>query len=366
MTIADLRQQHLILFEAVSGSRAYGTQLPHSDTDLKGVFILPEDRFFGLDYVPQVANETNDEVFYELRRFVELLLKNNPTVVELLATPDDCIIYKHPLFNEFKAADFLSQLCRPSFAEYAVAQIRKAQGLNKKINYPEPPARKSVLDFCYVTVGAGAQPVGAWLAQQGISNESCGLANVPHLSDLYALFIDPNPARPLGYRGLVRDAEVSQDVQLSAVPKGEKPAAYFSFNRNGYSVYCRAYREYWDWVAKRNKERYENTVQHGKNYDAKNMLHVFRLLQMAEEIALTGVIHVRRPNREFLLQIRRGEFAYADLIAEAEQLVARVEAAFALSALPAAPDKASAEATLRLVRQRFYAERRLNSAGTTR
>jgi predicted nucleotidyltransferase len=355
MTITDLRQQNLILFEAVSGSRAYGTDLPHSDTDLKGVFVLPEDQFFGLDYIPQIANSSNDEVFYELRRFVELLLKNNPTVLELLGTPADCIIYKHPLFDHFRAADFLSQLCRPSFAEYAVAQIRKAQGLHKKINYPEPPARKSVLDFCYVTVGAGAQPVAAWLARQSIGQEQCALVNVPHLTDLYALFVDSSPARALGYRGLVRDPEISQDVQLSAVPKGEEPVAYLSFNRNGYSVYCRAYREYWDWVAKRNKERYENTVQHGKNYDAKNMLHVFRLLQMAEEIALTGEIRVRRPNREFLLQIRRGEFAYAQLIAEAEQLVARVDAAFTASILPAAPDKAAAEATLRQVRQSFYA-----------
>jgi predicted nucleotidyltransferase len=84
MTIADLRRQNLILFEAISGSRAYGTDLPHSDTDLKGVFILPEDQFFGLEYTPQIANDTNDEVFYELRRFVELLLKNNPTLLDLL------------------------------------------------------------------------------------------------------------------------------------------------------------------------------------------------------------------------------------------------------------------------------------------
>ena len=354
MTIADLRQQNLIIFEAISGSRAYGTNLPHSDTDLKGVFILPKAEFYGLDYLPQIANETNDEVFYELRRFVELLLKNNPTVLELLGTPADCIIYKHPLFDQFKAADFVSKLCRQSFAEYAVAQIRKAQGLNKKINHPEPPARKSVLDFCYVTAGAGAQPVATWLARQSVGAEQCGLVNVPHLTDLYALFIDPSPARPLGYRGLVRDPEISQDVQLSAVPKGEAPVAYLSFNRNGYSVYCRAYREYWEWVAKRNKERYENTVQHGKNYDAKNMLHVFRLLQMAAEIATTGEVRVRRPNREFLLQIRRGEFDYAELIAEADGLVAQVEAAFAASALPAAPDKASAEATLRQVRRAFY------------
>jgi hypothetical protein len=355
MTIADLRAQRLILFEAISGSRAYGTNLPHSDTDLKGVFVLPESQFFGLDYVPQVANETNDEVFYELRRFVELLLKNNPTVLELLGTPPDCVVYKHPLFDYFRPQDFLSKLCRQSFAEYAVAQIRKAKGLNKKINHPEPPGRKSVLDFCYVTVGAGAQPAETWLARQGLTAAQCGLANVPHLTDLYALFVDHTPTQCLGYRGLVRDPDTSQDVQLSAVPKGEVPAAYLSFNRNGYSSYCRVFREYWDWVEKRNKERYANTVQHGKNYDAKNMLHVFRLLQMAEEIALTGQLHVRRPNREFLLQIRRGEFEYAELVAEAEQLVDRVEAAFAASTLPDAPDATAAEETLRRVRREYYA-----------
>ncbi|GAA4047940.1 hypothetical protein GCM10022409_37850 [Hymenobacter glaciei] len=354
MTIADLRRQNLILFEAISGSRAYGTNLPHSDTDLKGVFILPEDQFFGLGYIPQVANETNDEVFYELRRFVELLLKNNPTVLELLGTPVDCIVYRHPLFEQFQAADFLSKLCRQSFAEYAVAQIRKARGLNKKINHPEPPARKSVLDFCYVTAGAGAQPAPDWLARYGYDTSQCGLANVPHLTDLYALFIDATPGRPLGYRGLVRDPETSQDVLLSAVPKGEEPVAYLSFNRNGYSTYCRVFREYWEWVEKRNTERYQNTVQHGKNYDAKNMLHVFRLLQMAEEIAATGQLHVRRPNREFLLQIRRGEFEYEQLVADAEQLVTRVEAAFASSHLPDAPDRTAAEQLLRQVRHDFY------------
>ncbi|MBH8569567.1 nucleotidyltransferase domain-containing protein [Microvirga sp. STS02] len=355
MTIADLRRQNLILFEAISGSRAYGTNLPHSDTDLKGVFILPEAQFFGLDYIPQIANETNDEVFYELRRFVELLLKNNPTVLELLGTPADCVMYKHPLFEQFQAADFLSKLCRQSFAEYAVAQIRKARGLNKKINHPEPPARKSVLDFCYVTAGAGAQPATEWLARQGYETAQCGLANVPHLTDLYALFIDATPGRTLGYRGLVRDAETSQDVLLSAVPKGEEPVAYLSFNRNGYSTYCRVFREYWEWVEKRNAERYQNTVQHGKNYDAKNMLHVFRLLQMAEEIAETGQLHVRRPNREFLLQIRRGEFEYEQLVADADQLVTKVEVAFANSALPDAPDRAAAEQLLRQVRRSFYA-----------
>lgn len=99
------------------------------------------------------------------------------------------------------------------------------------------------------------------------------------------------------------------------------------------------FREYWEWVDKRNVERYANTVQHDKNYDAKNMLHVFRLLQMALETAETGQLHMRRPDWELLLQIRRGKFKYEALMAEAEQLVTQVNAAFTASTLPAAPDK---------------------------
>ncbi|SDX44928.1 DNA polymerase beta superfamily protein [Hymenobacter psychrophilus] len=356
MTIENLRQRGLILFEALSGSRAYGTDLPHSDTDLKGVFILPETEFYGLGYLPQVANETNDEVYYELRRFVELLLKSNPTALELLASPADCVRYCHPLFGAFRVEDFLSQLCRASFAEYAVAQIRKARGLNKKINHPEPPQRKSVLDFCYVTAGAGAQPVAGWLARRNLAAPQCGLTNVPHLPDLYALFVDDTPDQRHGYRGLVRDPATSQDVQLSAVPKGEEPVAYLSFNRNGYSTSCRVWREYQEWEQKRNPERYQNTIGHGRNYDAKNMLHVFRLLGMALDVAATGQLPVRRPNREFLLRVRRGEFEYEQLIAEADALVAQVDAAFASSTLPEIPDHKAAEQLLVRVRRQWYAQ----------
>ncbi|SDK25805.1 Predicted nucleotidyltransferase [Catalinimonas alkaloidigena] len=67
LTVEELRQRGWIVLECLSGSRAYGLDTPTSDTDLKGVFILPEAEFYGLDYVPQVQNATNDEVYYELR-----------------------------------------------------------------------------------------------------------------------------------------------------------------------------------------------------------------------------------------------------------------------------------------------------------
>lgn len=53
MTFDQLMQepQHLLL-KCVSGSRAYNLSLPSSDTDLKGIFVLPRTELYGLHYTP--------------------------------------------------------------------------------------------------------------------------------------------------------------------------------------------------------------------------------------------------------------------------------------------------------------------------
>ena len=94
MTIKDLKEKGLIIYECISGSRAYGLALPTSDTDIRGVFILPKEQYYGLNYIPQVADETNDTVYYELGRYIELLGKSNPNILELLATPK-AVSYTH-------------------------------------------------------------------------------------------------------------------------------------------------------------------------------------------------------------------------------------------------------------------------------
>src|SRR5690606_9268588 len=121
-----------------------------SDTDIKGVFILPKKDFYGLEYTPQINNETNDVVFYELGRFMELLSYNNPNILELLNTPRDSIIYKHPLFEEINIEKILSRLCKDTFGKFAYSQIKKAKDLNKKIVNPISKEKKSILDFCYI------------------------------------------------------------------------------------------------------------------------------------------------------------------------------------------------------------------------
>jgi hypothetical protein len=342
--------EHLLL-KCVSGSHAYGLNLPHSDTDIKGVFVLPKQEFYGLTFTDQVNNETNDIMYYEVKKFIDLLLKNNPNILELLATPDDCILYKHPVMDWIKPEMFISKLCNQSFGQYAYAQIKKARGLNKKILNPIDEKRKTIIDFCYVIQGSQSIPASIWLSKNDYRQEHCGLVRIDHMRDVYALFYEPGSE--LKFKGIYSD-ESADDVSLSSVPGGITSKATMSFNKDGYSIYCREYRQYWEWVNERNSERYENTISHGKNYDAKNMMHVFRLLNMAEEIAREGEVNVRRAERDWLLRIRAGEFSYDELVARAEEKIAVVNELFAKSDLPETPDLLVGESVLIRIRKEFY------------
>ena len=64
ITLEAARSPQCRLLEVISGSRAYATHTPESDTDLKGVFVQPVDGFFGLERVEQINNESNDIAFY--------------------------------------------------------------------------------------------------------------------------------------------------------------------------------------------------------------------------------------------------------------------------------------------------------------
>lgn len=351
LTIQDIKDKGLLLFECISGSKAYGLDTPESDTDLKGVFFLPKQIYYGLEYIPQISNETNDEVYYELGRFVELLCKNNPNILEMLASPADCILHKHPLMEKLQPDIFLSKLCKDTFAGYAHSQIRKARGYKKKIVNPMDKERKGVLDFCYVLSGYSTVPATIWLNEKGYKQERCGLISISHSKGLYALFYDDNDQ--FSYHGIVNKTEANE-VCLSSIPKGEQKTAYLSFNIETYSSYCKEYKEYWDWVAERNENRYNTNLNHGKNYDSKNMMHTIRLLQVAEEILRDGKLNVKRPNREQLLNIKSGSMDYDDLLTMADLLMENIERYAGISALQDKPDKDNIENVLVEIREELY------------
>ena len=97
-------------------------------------------------------------------------------------------------------------------------------------------------------------------------------------------------------------------------------------------------------------------MEHGKGYDAKNMMHTIRLLQVAEEILSTGTLNVKRPNRDELLSIKAGHFQYDELLTMAHSLMDRIESAYDQSPLPELPDSQKIEAVLVQMREELYTQ----------
>jgi len=335
-----------MIFKAIVGSQSYGTSTPTSDIDYKGVYMQDLDSLLGFGYKQQYE-VGKDESYYEVKRFIELLQSANPTVLELLYSPEDCIISTSPQFDLIvKHRDkFLTKKCRNSFGGYAVEQIKKAKGLDKKMNWEKARVeRKDVLDFCYVLDDGSFKSllIKEYLKRNNKVQEHCGLSKIDHFRDCYSMFYDHlaemksgNPrfeGTGYGYRGIIGDD--SNDVRLSDIPKYASRETVLYFNKDGYSVHCKDYREYQEWLEKRSTQRFVDVKGHNQQIDGKNLLHCRRLLDMAMEIATEKTIKVRRPNADFLLKIRRGEVELQSIIDKAEDDIKALDELFINSDLP--------------------------------
>jgi uncharacterized protein len=374
------------LFLVIRGSHAYGTNIETSDTDFAGVFIQSLDDILGSTYKQQINDDTNDTVIYEIRRFLELLSSNNPTVLELLNTPEECILYKHPIFDLIleDKDQFITKICSKSFGGYATAQIIKAKGQNKKQNWEKDKVtRKDLLDFCYVIEGEKTIPWKKW-NDNFYDERFIGAVNVPNAKDVYALFYDSESEmmfsgrekselsemmkqqridsdRPLGlgYKGLVKVGEsdnlgISNQLRLSSIPKGETTICTIVYNKDGYSEHCKDYREYQEWLDKRNLQRWVDVKSHGQQIDGKNMMHCFRLTGMSREIAEGKGIIVRRENAAELIGIRKGEVDLQTLIDHVESEIKEIDTLFKESNLPEKVDEKFINSLLIKIRKEVY------------
>ena len=189
----EIKKRNLLIYNYLRGSHCHGISTPLSDEDYCGVYLAPVEQILGLglDYQDQISNETNDIVWYELQKFMNLLLKSNPTVLESLFVDDKYVEYEHPIMTEIKKhkEKFLTKKCFDSFFSYAKSQIKKARGLNKKINW-EVPERKGILDFVYTYHKQGSSKIRNWLEYRNLKQKYCGLVNVPNMHDNYSVFYD--------------------------------------------------------------------------------------------------------------------------------------------------------------------------------
>jgi hypothetical protein len=339
------------LFEAYTGSYVYGTYIEgQSDKDIKGVYIQDHLDVCSFDY-KEFIEINKDETWWEIKRFVELLDKNNPTALELIYTPEEFIIYEHPSFKILRDRrdEFLSKICQNSFANYAHTQIKKASGTDKKMNWEkERIERKTPIDFVRLyDDNSGTISLKTYLYDNNLKQENCGLSKVSNARETYALFYSES----IPYKGVEKPN--SNDIRLSEIPKGEKPIGLAIYNKDAYTIHCKEYKEYQEWLNKRNETRYVDTLSHGQKYDGKNLLHCVRLIEVAMEIAIEKKVNVIRKNSDYLLQIKKGNATLKQVLETSEKLLNNLHYLYDMSNLPDKPDRNLLNNLLKDVRRSF-------------
>jgi uncharacterized protein len=115
-----------VVFRCVIGSQAYGLDVDGSDIDRRGIFLPPADLEWSLDGVPeQIENDSTQECYWELGKFLRLALKANPNVLECLYTP--LVEFADPLAEELLSMRecFITRQVYQTYNGYAMSQFRK-------------------------------------------------------------------------------------------------------------------------------------------------------------------------------------------------------------------------------------------------
>lgn len=115
-----------VMLRVVIGSRAYGLDDEHSDTDKRGIYLPQAEQHWSLEGVPeQIENDATQEVYWELEKFLKLALKSNPNILETLYSP--LVEFASPFAKKLIAAraEFLSRAVYDTFQGYVESQFKR-------------------------------------------------------------------------------------------------------------------------------------------------------------------------------------------------------------------------------------------------
>lgn len=127
---AALAADEELLLLGVTGSTAYGLATEKSDVDRLGIYCVPTERLFGLNFqmakASRVVTDPDDVQLHEIGKYVGLVLKGNPTVTELLFLPEHevCDPRVEPLLA-IRAKLLGQRTVRAAYTGYAIAQAQR-------------------------------------------------------------------------------------------------------------------------------------------------------------------------------------------------------------------------------------------------
>jgi predicted nucleotidyltransferase len=349
MNIEELKKSGRIIYEATSGSIAYGTSCPTSDKDIRGYYWTPKSAYISLFTVkPQINDEKNDIIYYNLARAFELLKTANPNCIELLWIPQDCIsIFKSPIMDELFANRylFISKKAYYTHAEYAFSQIKRAKGCNKRVHNPQPEKQPLKEDFCWIIDMKDKNNFSFPFCGEDIYRFPCRpialidsrlnlneyhVSSLEHVPNVYRLYYYENG------KGVFRGNDF---LTCASIPKDEEKSRFrglLIFNKEEYERAVKEWHQYWDWVKNRNEARWVDQENGILNYDQKNMMHCVRLMLSAEHILTHGepIVRFEGDMRDYLMNIRYGKFTYEEIMDKVQFLEKNLKKLFEVSKIP--------------------------------
>jgi len=319
------------------GSHAYGTSLPTSDLDLRGIAIPPKEYLLG--YVKgfeQAKQDDPDFVVFGIQKFFTMASDCNPNALEIIFTdPSDHLVVTpiaERLFENRKL--FLSRRTKHTFAGYAHSQLGRIDRHYKWLKDPPkaPPKRE---DF-----GLSEKPA---IEKNQLD---AAMSMIKKQLDSWAVdFIDHfDPGVRISI--VNKMTEYLAGIQIASDETFAAAARLIGFTENFIHMLQRE-REYrqkqanWDsyeeWQLNRNEARAKLEAEFG--YDTKHAMHLVRLMRMCREVLTTGEVHVKRPDAEELLEIRAGKWTYEDLMSWSKAEDKLLDEAMKTSVLPKEVDR---------------------------
>lgn len=331
------------LFVTTHGSRAYGTSLPTSDVDLRGIAVAPLHYYLGVSHVFEqaVQQEPVDLTIFELRKFIKLAADANPNALEIVFTDPSDHLWVHPLMQRvFDARDaFLSQKAKHTFSGYARSQMRRIQGHYRWLkNPPKAPPSRSDMGLPERTV-IPADQLAAAQAAIAKQIDHWGWHEMEHLDPATRQALQDEFTRRLSEITQWNWHEVESKVWLSAsraIGLDENFIRLLDLERQ-YTARMREWQNYQNWKGTRNQARAALEAKFG--YDTKHAMHLVRLTKMCRELLTEGVVRVRRPDAAELLEIRAGAWTYEQLVEYSDQQDKELDELVKVSALPKRPDR---------------------------
>lgn len=191
-----------LILLTLAGSISYGTNLPGSDIDIRGIALNDKKQILGFDSnkIDLYEDPNTDTVIFTLNKMIKLLMDCNPNCLELLFTKDEHRICNHlgqTLVNNREL--FLSQLVVFAYNGYINAQIHRVKNacrkdgkmsLEDELIYEKARLNDMIVHFNHTRTSFDGNAMN-FISDKNKLMMNCHLENYP-VADLTTIFSELN------------------------------------------------------------------------------------------------------------------------------------------------------------------------------